>query len=56
MQKALVEIASANDELDRLSLSVDEVERWLSEWHVSPEEKSAFFKLLVQAYEKAVDL
>lgn len=55
MQRALVEIASANDELNYLSLEAGEVVKWLSEWDVSAEEKSAFLKLLVDAYAKAGD-
>ena len=52
-QKALVELASTNDELEYLALSTGEVDKWLSEWEVSSEEKSAFLKLLVDAFAKA---
>ena len=51
--KTLLELASGNDELDTLGLSQSDVEKWLSEWDVSPEEKSAFLKLLVDAFQKA---
>ena len=51
--KTLLELASANDELDTLGLSQSDVEKWLSEWDVSPEEKSAFLKLLVDVFQKA---
>ncbi|KAI0722590.1 PCI-domain-containing protein [Earliella scabrosa] len=51
--KTLLELASGNDELDTLGLSQSDVEKWLSEWEVSPEEKSDFLKLLVDAFQKA---
>ena len=51
--KTLLELASANDEIDVLGLSQSEVEKWLSEWEVSPEEKSTFLKLLVDVFHKA---
>ena len=51
--KSLLELASANDELDVLGLSQTEVEKWLSEWEVSSDEKSNFLKSIVDAYQKA---
>ena len=48
-----MQLASANDELEQLQLSEAEVERWLTEWNISSEEKSAFLKLLVDAFAKA---
>ncbi|KAH9927090.1 PCI-domain-containing protein [Epithele typhae] len=50
---ALLEQASANDELDILGLSQSEVDKWLSEWEISSEEKSAFLKLIVDTSTKA---
>ncbi|THH33481.1 hypothetical protein EUX98_g705 [Antrodiella citrinella] len=55
VQRTLVEIASTNYELEHLSLSPAGVEKWLSEWDVSSEEKSAFLKLLVDAYATSGD-
>ncbi|KAI0722310.1 PCI-domain-containing protein [Cerioporus squamosus] len=51
--KTLLELASANDELDILGIDQTEVDKWLSEWDVSSEDKSAFLKLLVDAFLKA---
>ena len=53
MYKSLLELASANDDLEVLGLSQPEVEKWLSEWDISPEEKSSFLKLIVDAFQKA---
>ncbi|OCH95934.1 PCI-domain-containing protein [Obba rivulosa] len=50
--KALLELAAANDDLDRLGLSRAEVEKWLQEWDVSPEEKSELLKAIADAYAK----
>ncbi|KAI0650392.1 PCI-domain-containing protein [Trametes meyenii] len=49
----LLELASANDELELLGISQTEVDKWLSEWEISSEEKSSFLKLLVRAFTKA---
>ncbi|KAH8094944.1 PCI-domain-containing protein [Cristinia sonorae] len=55
VQQTLLEIASTHDELNYLALSTGGVEKWLSEWEISPEEKSSFLKTLVEAYSKAGD-
>ncbi|TCD70003.1 hypothetical protein EIP91_005253 [Steccherinum ochraceum] len=55
VQRTLVEIASANDELSYISLSTAVLEKWLSEWDVTDEEKSKFIKVVVDAYTKAGD-
>ncbi|TFK43819.1 hypothetical protein BDQ12DRAFT_643487 [Crucibulum laeve] len=49
----LLEIATANDDLDALQLSKSDVEKWLSEWGISSKEKAAFLKSIVDAYAKA---
>lgn len=51
--KTLLELASANDEIDILGIDQTEVDKWLSEWDISSEEKSAFLKLIVDAFQKA---
>ena len=51
--RTLLELASANDDIDVLGLSQSEVDKWLSEWEVTPEEKSSFVKLIVDAYKKS---
>ncbi|PCH40893.1 PCI-domain-containing protein [Wolfiporia cocos MD-104 SS10] len=48
--KTLLELASAHDELELLGLSRVDVEKWLSEWDVSQEEKSAFLQSIASAY------
>ncbi|KAH7909742.1 hypothetical protein BJ138DRAFT_1173548 [Hygrophoropsis aurantiaca] len=52
----LLQIASTNGELDVLPLSRNEVERWLKEWDISDEEKSAFLKSIIDALTKADQL
>ncbi|TBU32985.1 PCI-domain-containing protein [Dichomitus squalens] len=51
--QTLLELASVNDDIDVLGLSQSEVDKWLSEWEITPEEKSSFVKLIVGAYKKA---
>jgi translation initiation factor 3 subunit M len=49
----LLDLATANNELEVLQLSRGDVEKWLSEWDITPDEKSAFLKRIVIAYQKA---
>jgi translation initiation factor 3 subunit M len=49
----LLRVATFNHELEVLGLSKIDVEKWLKEWQVSPEEKSAFLKSIVDAFAKA---
>ncbi|KAL1940032.1 hypothetical protein VTO73DRAFT_9367 [Trametes versicolor] len=51
--QTLLDYASANDELELLGISQIEVDKWLSEWEISSEEKSGFLKLIVHAFTKA---
>ncbi|KAI0758225.1 PCI-domain-containing protein [Fomes fomentarius] len=55
VHKTLLELASTNDELDLLGITQSEVDKWLTEWDISPEEKSAYLKLLVDVYQKAAE-
>ena len=55
INQALVKIASENDELEQLQFTEAEVDRWLSEWDVSPEQKSAYLKTLVNVYAQTDD-
>ncbi|KAI0296093.1 hypothetical protein B0F90DRAFT_1811347 [Multifurca ochricompacta] len=41
------------DELHVLQLSRADVEKWLKEWEITPEEKSTFLKTLVEVFSKA---
>ncbi|KAE9409790.1 PCI-domain-containing protein [Gymnopus androsaceus JB14] len=49
----ILEIAVAEDGIDALHLSRSDVEKWLGEWDISSEEKSAFLKSIVDAYTKS---
>jgi translation initiation factor 3 subunit M len=53
VHKALLELASSNDELQVVQVSRSDVEKWLKEWDVTPAEKSAFLKTLVDVFSKA---
>lgn len=48
--KTLLQIATSKDEIQALQISRPDVEIWLSEWDISPEEKSEFLKFLVDAF------
>ncbi|KAJ7098753.1 hypothetical protein B0H15DRAFT_901333 [Mycena belliarum] len=52
----LLDLATANSELGALQLARVDVERWLRDWAISPEEKSAFLKTIADAYEKSDQL
>ncbi|EMD40431.1 hypothetical protein CERSUDRAFT_111031 [Gelatoporia subvermispora B] len=53
--KTLLELAAANDDLERLGLSRTEVEKWLEEWEISTEGKSEFLKAIADAYAQCGD-
>ncbi|KZP06729.1 PCI-domain-containing protein [Athelia psychrophila] len=50
---ALLQVATANNQLDILGLSIEDVEKWLAEWSITSEDKSAFLKSIVDAYTNA---
>ncbi|EDR12258.1 uncharacterized protein LACBIDRAFT_311474 [Laccaria bicolor S238N-H82] len=52
----LLALATSNDDLEILKLSRADVEKWLSEWNISQDEKSTFLKSIVDAYAKAGEL
>ncbi|KAL0580738.1 hypothetical protein V5O48_001296 [Marasmius crinis-equi] len=54
--RTLLDIATANDQIDVLQLSRTDVNNWLVEWEVSQEEKSAFLKSIADAYAKSDQL
>jgi len=54
--RTLLELASSNDELHVLQVSRSDVENWLKEWDITPTEKSAFLKTLVDVFSKAGQL
>jgi len=47
-----LEIASSNEGLDVFDLRKSDVEKWLSEWEISPEEKGSFLLSITNAYKK----
>ncbi|KAF5393126.1 hypothetical protein D9757_001224 [Collybiopsis confluens] len=49
----ILQIAVANDSIDILHLNPSDVNKWLNEWDISPEQKSAFLKSIVDAYTKS---
>ncbi|KAJ6560455.1 hypothetical protein B0H19DRAFT_1147790 [Mycena capillaripes] len=53
---ALLDLATANEELDALQLARVDVEKWLREWDISSEEKSTFLKTISDSYEKSGEL
>ncbi|TFK66562.1 hypothetical protein BDN72DRAFT_844179 [Pluteus cervinus] len=46
----LLDLATSNDELSVLQISQDDVRTWLSEWAISQEQKTAFLKRIIDAY------
>ena len=46
----ILDLASANDELNILNVSRSDVEKWLAEWDISNEDKAAFAKRFADAY------
>jgi len=49
----LLDLATANDEPEVLRLSRADVEKWLSEWEITPDEKVTFYTRIIGAYQKA---
>lgn len=50
---AILELATSNDRLDTLQLQRPTVEKWLTEWQISQDEKALFLKSLVDAFAAA---
>ncbi|PPQ92379.1 hypothetical protein CVT25_008729 [Psilocybe cyanescens] len=51
--QTLLQIATSKDNLNVLELTKSDVQKWLSEWEITTEEKSAFLKSIVDAYVQA---
>ncbi|KAJ3572262.1 hypothetical protein NP233_g3202 [Leucocoprinus birnbaumii] len=49
----ILNLASTTEQLETLRLQRSTVEKWLTEWQISPEEKSAFLKSLLDAFTSA---
>lgn len=54
--KTLLQIARENDELENLRLSPTDVDRWLTEWNASAEEKGDFLRSIADAFSSAGQL
>lgn len=52
----LIRQASSHDKVELLQITPESVERWTSEWAITPEQKSDFLRLLVEVFEKAGQL
>lgn len=52
----LLQIATSNHELGVLGLSRGDVDKWLREWQISSDQKSAFLKRIVDAFAEADQL
>jgi translation initiation factor 3 subunit M len=40
----------ADEQMDLLQIPVSDVEKWVAEWTISPEQKSSVLKGIVDAY------
>ncbi|KAF8914261.1 hypothetical protein CPB84DRAFT_1721203 [Gymnopilus junonius] len=50
--QTILDLATSQDELHILEITKPNVERWLSEWEITDEEKASFLKSIVDAYLK----
>ena len=48
----LLQLASQNNELEVLNLVPADVDRWISEWDITSEQKSELLKAIANAYER----
>ena len=54
--QSLLATATAHDDIEVLQLTKESVEKWISDWEISADEKAAFLKSIVDAYAKADQL
>ncbi|KAH9482943.1 Eukaryotic translation initiation factor 3 subunit M [Psilocybe cubensis] len=54
--RTILQIATSKDNLNALELTKSDVQKWLSEWEITNEEKSVFLKAIVDAYVQAEEL
>jgi translation initiation factor 3 subunit M len=52
----LLSLASEQGDLDVLQVERTDVNRWLSEWEISDEEKASFLDTVAEAFRKAGDM
>lgn len=53
---ALLNLASEQGDLDVLQVERTNVNRWLGEWEISDEDKSAFLDTVAQAFQKSGEM
>jgi hypothetical protein len=53
---ALLNLASERGDLDVLQVVRTDVHRWLAEWEISDDEKSAFLNTVAEAFHKSGDM
>ncbi|KAF9651741.1 PCI-domain-containing protein [Thelephora ganbajun] len=51
--ETLIRQASSHDKVELLQIAPESIERWTSEWAITPEQKFGFLRLLVEVFEKA---
>jgi len=54
--QTLLATATAHNDVEVLQLTKESVEKWISEWDISADEKAAFLKSIVDAYAKTDQL
>jgi translation initiation factor 3 subunit M len=54
--ETLIRHAASHDKVELLQITPESIERWTSEWDISPEQKFEFTRLLVEVFEKAGQL
>ena len=52
----LVRQASSHDKAELLQISPESIERWMSEWTITAEQKFDFLRLLAEVFRKAGQL
>lgn len=54
--QSLLATATAHNDINVLELTKADIEKWISEWEISADEKALFLKSIVDAYAKADQL
>jgi translation initiation factor 3 subunit M len=51
--QSLLQLAASQDEIDLLGINLPDVQRWLGEWNVNAEDKSALLKNIAKVLGEA---
>ncbi|KAF9782189.1 hypothetical protein BJ322DRAFT_1111072 [Thelephora terrestris] len=54
--ETLIRQASSHDKVELLQITPESIEKWTSEWAITPEQKFGFLRLLAEVFEKAGQL